>query len=583
MRRAVLSLAVAAVLCMAPPMGAPDVGAAGYGSATVQMQADPVADPIPQRLAPSKNRRILTDNPEHVGAVLELGRVYEGLSQFERAVDLYEAALTTLPDNTVLHLRVAAVYRWLENYPAARTHYDAVLALQPDNNEALLGRAYINVAPDGAEVADSSPSISPPAAVRHQVASGETLGTIAADYLGSAARWQEVWRANTELADPDHIIVGQVLQVPVAPRQEATAFTVTPPVSAPESRDGAKTLRYVVRDGDTLGAIAARHLGDAALWQAVWAVNDGIENPDVIHAGQVLALPVASDAPAIFVRHTVKDGDTLGGLAATYLGRADRWEVLWKANHHLANPHRIVPGDELMVPVTQMTQVQGPAAPASFAPSAAAGPVRHVVSAGDTLRGIALQYLGDAARWSAVWKANPGITNPLDLPAGRVIVVPVQRQRPAAATGKEAKSTAIRHTVQPGDTLHTIAADYLGDSARWKTVWTSNPGLTNPLELEPGQVLEVPTTGPYGLPLPTVPLAEKPAPLPRQVALMRHTVRPDETLGTIAGQHLGDPGLWAEIWRANSTLSSPHMIVPGQVLKVPAPAATLRRIQGHPL
>lgn len=48
----------------------------------------------------------------------------------------------------------------------------------------------------------------------HTVKSGETLGTIAAKYLGSSARWKEIWNANPQIANPDLIYVGQVLTVP---------------------------------------------------------------------------------------------------------------------------------------------------------------------------------------------------------------------------------------------------------------------------------------------------------------------------------------------------------------------------------
>lgn len=50
--------------------------------------------------------------------------------------------------------------------------------------------------------------------------------------------------------------------------------------------------QYVtVRPGDTLSAIAAREYGSAATWPALWWVNrTGVRNPDVISAGQQLAL-----------------------------------------------------------------------------------------------------------------------------------------------------------------------------------------------------------------------------------------------------------------------------------------------------
>ncbi len=49
---------------------------------------------------------------------------------------------------------------------------------------------------------------------------------------------------------------------------------------------------YTVQPGDTLSHIAQRHYGKASRWHALFAANrDQIDNPDLIHPGQVLKLP----------------------------------------------------------------------------------------------------------------------------------------------------------------------------------------------------------------------------------------------------------------------------------------------------
>ena len=49
---------------------------------------------------------------------------------------------------------------------------------------------------------------------------------------------------------------------------------------------------YTVQPGDTLSHIAQRHYGKASHWHAIFAANrDQIDNPDLIHPGQVLKLP----------------------------------------------------------------------------------------------------------------------------------------------------------------------------------------------------------------------------------------------------------------------------------------------------
>ena len=58
---------------------------------------------------------------------------------------------------------------------------------------------------------------------------------------------------------------------------------------------GGGSQTYVVQKGDTLSHIAQHHYGKASQWHAIFEANrDQIDNPDLIHPGQVLRLP-ASD------------------------------------------------------------------------------------------------------------------------------------------------------------------------------------------------------------------------------------------------------------------------------------------------
>jgi resuscitation-promoting factor RpfA len=72
------------------------------------------------------------------------------------------------------------------------------------------------------------------------------------------------------------------------------------PVTAPHPDRPSRAAPYVVRPGDTLWDIAARHLGGrptaadvARAWPAWWAVNREVVggDPDLIHPGQRLTAP----------------------------------------------------------------------------------------------------------------------------------------------------------------------------------------------------------------------------------------------------------------------------------------------------
>jgi len=62
--------------------------------------------------------------------------------------------------------------------------------------------------------------------------------------------------------------------------------------TAPASQSVGSQRTYTVVAGDSLSKIAKREYGDASKWQRIFEANrDKIQNPDLIHPGQVLNLP----------------------------------------------------------------------------------------------------------------------------------------------------------------------------------------------------------------------------------------------------------------------------------------------------
>jgi hypothetical protein len=60
---------------------------------------------------------------------------------------------------------------------------------------------------------------------------------------------------------------------------------------------------YTIRPGDTLSQIAARAYGSGADWPAIWWANHRqVPDPDLITAGQRLALPTAHQVPPWLAR-----------------------------------------------------------------------------------------------------------------------------------------------------------------------------------------------------------------------------------------------------------------------------------------
>ena len=132
---------------------------------------------------------------------------------------------------------------------------------------------------------------------------------------------------------------------------------------------------YTVRDGDTLSAIARRHLGDTDRWPEIFEASrhasqpGGVHlvDPDRIHTGWMLTLPPSTTPPPAGIetrpterKYTVQDGDTLSAIARRHLGDTDRWPEIFEASRrtrqpggvHLVNPNEIHTGWVLTIPTT---------------------------------------------------------------------------------------------------------------------------------------------------------------------------------------------------------------------------------------
>ena len=58
------------------------------------------------------------------------------------------------------------------------------------------------------------------------------------------------------------------------------------------ARDAPEGRSYTVQKGDSLSRIARELYGDASEWRKIWDANrDQINDPDLIHPGQVLNVP----------------------------------------------------------------------------------------------------------------------------------------------------------------------------------------------------------------------------------------------------------------------------------------------------
>ncbi|WP_256128059.1 LysM peptidoglycan-binding domain-containing protein [Arthrobacter sp. SDTb3-6] len=159
-----------------------------------------------------------------------------------------------------------------------------------------------------------------PKASTYTVRAGDTISGIAARHGLSTA---SVLSANG-MNNSTVIFPGQTIKLSKSAAPAKAAPAKAAPAKA--ARPASSAASYVVKSGDTLSGIAARHGVSLA---SVMSAN-GMNNATVIYPGQTIKLaksapaPAAAPArassttPASYGRYVIKSGDTLSGIAARH-------------------------------------------------------------------------------------------------------------------------------------------------------------------------------------------------------------------------------------------------------------------------
>ena len=107
----------------------------------------------------------------------------------------------------------------------------------------------------------------------------------------------------------------------------------------------------------------------------------------------------------------------------------------------------------------------------------------YTVELGDTLSNIAQRVYNDSSEvsWKVIYNANKRVigNDPNLIRVGEVLYIP--------------PITTGTYTVQPGDTLSSIAQYLYGDSTLWRKLYDANKQVigNNPDSLRPGEVLQL--------------------------------------------------------------------------------------------
>ncbi len=256
----------------------------------------------------------------------------------------------------------------------------------PDIDPNNLQVGYVLQLPDFPEQAVQPPADEPENTPgrTYVVQRGDTPSDIAEKIYGSARHVSLILEANPGI-NPNALRIGQELRIPELPDPS----TATPAAAANRAVDllssdpqRPERMIYTVRSGDTLGGIAKKLYGKAALWRLIQEANPEADS-GALQIGQKLVIPApprpAGDSSAETTeppviddpldigvdpgarRYTVQEGDSLWIIAEREYGDGALWRAIHLANKtRMKTPEDLRAGQTIILPPPPEASAPGP-------------------------------------------------------------------------------------------------------------------------------------------------------------------------------------------------------------------------------
>ncbi len=165
----------------------------------------------------------------------------------------------------------------------------SLLQALKDTAQSILGSASPSPTPTvTTEVESEAQTQTPRKGESYTVQEGDTLWMIAERVYSSGYNFVDIAEANS-LMNPDFIMTGQEISLPVVDAKEPTVGDITPDATMTRSTSSVKPTHTVV-EGESLWTIAQAEYNDPYMWTQIVSLNPSITNPDIIYPTTVLKL-----------------------------------------------------------------------------------------------------------------------------------------------------------------------------------------------------------------------------------------------------------------------------------------------------
>lgn len=257
------------------------------------------------------------------------------------------------------------------------------------------------------------------------------------------------WQAASAMPEPVHPDIQPPQPTTVAMVDSGAAGRTAEPLAQAPEMDAETSEGYQVATGDDLWSVAERLLGDGRCWRELARANPELlgDPTSQLTVGSRLKLP--TDAA---------QASRPGFNERTQLPTEPSAELpLTQEEAVSAGP--ALPPESAALPEAPVADPVLPDSPDSDR-GAAPQPRKVTVERGDTLSGLAKEYLGSTGRWPKIAAANPGLINDPDhIEVGWKLVIP------GSPTVKAEPEVLHRDQADPGSPGEPEEASPAADSA----------------------------------------------------------------------------------------------------------------------
>lgn len=263
--------------------------------------------------------------------------------------------------------------------------------------------------------------------------------------------------------------------------------SVAPALIAATALTGCTELKpYTIKSGDTLTKVAE---AEQIQLDSIKSFNVAAASFDSIAVNQTFLIPnrgCTYNFCSLEKNYTVKAGDTLGAIAASY---GSTLAAVQHVNPQIKNINSINAGDVIYIPLAACNLLYSVIAATDNCVDSATISKTYTAVAGDTFYVIANQKLG--VTLDALKAANSQVTNFDAVQVGQVINVPLCKTC-VAPTNKQYGSGT--YEVVSGDTFTIISRQKLNITL--SALEGANKDVTDINKIDVGQKLKVPICAP---------------------------------------------------------------------------------------